>query len=108
MSHKTKQAKSIEDIEDIENSINISWADGVDKDGNKVSYGSCGMVEFKIDTAGLYHRILYTLSDNKWIYTYKTNSEGSIEQRIQELKDGARHFLAFTFWSILNESKNND
>lgn len=105
MSNKKKQAKS---IEDIENSVNINWADGIDERGNKVSYGSCGMIEFKIDFAGLHHRILYTLSDHKWIYTYKTNSEVHIEQRIQELKDGARHFLALAFWSILNESKNNE
>lgn len=105
MSNKKKKTKSIEDIEKF---ININWADGIDERGNKVSYGSCGIVEFKIDVAGLHHRILYTLSDHKWIYTYKTDSKVSIEQCIRELKDGARHFLALTFWSAINESKNNE
>lgn len=105
MSNKKKQTKS---IKDIENSININWADGEDARGNKISYGSCGLVEFKIDATGLHHRILRTLSDHKWIYTYKTNLEVPIEQGIQELKDAARYFLAFTVCSILNESKNNE
>ena len=105
MSNKKKEARS---IEDIKKSITINWADGTDRKGNKISYGSCGIFEFKINVAGLYHRILYTLSDHKWIDTYKANQDVHIEQRIQELKDGARHFLALAFWSILNESKDND